>query len=114
MEVFPDIQPITSNFKQEIYADGAIRSDPTKGAFIVRQRTDASPTKFNISYLVSDADHDLLVAFEENIGWGGEDFYWQHPLDKYYYVAKLLAPINYKIHPQSKDVWNVSLNIALL
>lgn len=104
-------------FSQDMTVDPVHRADFDSGAYLTRTRSTAVPKKFHISYpVLPEADKDLLESWEcDVIGYGGAAFTWFHPKKQKLYIAKLLSPINYAVHPQSAgDLWQVTFDLAII
>jgi len=104
-------------FSQGMTVDPVHRASFESGAYLTRTRTTAAPKRFHVVYpALPDEDKELLESWERDvIGYGGEAFTWFHPAEQKLYVAKLLAPIEYAIHPQSAgDLWQLTFDLAIL
>jgi len=119
MESFP---VLTRSFSMQQLSQGMVvdpvhRASFESGAYLTRTRTTAAPKRFHIVYpVLSDGDKNLLESWERDvIGYGGAAFTWFHPAEQKLYVAKLLAPIDYAVHPQSAgDLWQVTFDLVVL
>lgn len=119
MESFPALSKSFSlqSFSQGMTIDPVHRASFESGAYLTRTRTTAAPKRFHIVYpALPDTDKDLLESWESDvICYGGVAFTWFHPTKQKLYVAKLLAPIDYAIHPQSAgDLWQVTFDLAII
>jgi len=119
LESFPTLSRSYSKkeFRQDMVTDPVHRANFESGALLSRTRSTAVPKAYHLIYpALSDSDKELLEAWElDSIGYGGAAFTWYDYKAQKLYVAKLLDPISYAIHPQSAgDLWEARLDLAIL
>lgn len=116
--LFPTLiaKPSVSDFTQEA-EDFVDRSRPGDGMLLQKTRTLAGPILYRVRYsLMSNTDKEKLETWErDECSYGGRRFKWIHPSTGKTYVAILLNPISYTIHPRSKgDIWRIYIRVATI
>ena len=118
MAVFPQLscQPAISGHKQGVLTDPVYRAEYGDGSALTRTRTTYVPRTLSLTYnIMPDADKEILEAWErDEIGYGGEKFDWWYKRAAKLYRAMLLGPIEYTLHPQNPDYWQVSFSLGLI
>lgn len=57
------------------------------------------------------ADKDLIEEHEDDVNVGAEAFDWVNPADNVTYSVRFTAPVDYKLHGDSSNLWDVNFTL---
>jgi len=118
--IFPTLLeavPEVKNFGHSSLIDPVHKVRFCSGTPLTRTVYTNIPVRYSVFYeVMENSDKQTLETWErDEIEYGGIQFTWTNPENSKAYTTVLLAPILYKIHPQSGgNIWQVSFNVAAL
>ena len=104
--------PVFYSFTEQLHADPTLVTTAEQGCILSRTRATVTYKRYVIQYRgVSYVDKLTVEAFQASVGVGGAQFLYTVPTDNTAYVVRLTAPIQFRLDPQHKCLWQVDFSI---
>jgi hypothetical protein len=105
-------QPVYYYFTETLHADPVITTQAEQGCILSRLRSTVSYKHWVLQYRgVSSADKLTVEAFQASVGVGADKWLYTVPTDNTAYVVRFTAPIQFRLDPQHKCLWQIDCAI---
>lgn len=111
---FPTLSrtPTPASWKEELIIDPTIRSPFHAGYILSRSRHTITPRKFSFRYnLLTQADKNLIVDFEQHVRVGADKFDFRNPITNEDWEVRLLSPIRISVEPRDYTKYSADMEI---
>lgn len=104
----PSVRP----WGQKRAKDPTIRTDMENGFEQTYPAFTRLTKEWEVGYIaLPTADMELIEAHEDDVKVGSEAFSWVNPIDNVSYDVRFTAPIDYKLHGDSSNLWEVNFTL---
>ncbi len=98
--------PVVGDFDDTMAHDPTIRSQSEGGYVTSRARFTRTPRKWTVKYTwLTQANKDVVKAFEDARSGGADRFTWTNPEDDTAYTVRFLGLVMYRAHPNTNFLW---------
>ena len=104
--------PTPSSWSEELVTDPTIRSTFESGTVLTRARYTTTPRKISFAYnLLTEADRDLIVDFEQHVKVGADKFEFRNPITNEDWEMRLLSPVRISVEPKLPSRYRAELEL---
>lgn len=111
MPTFPTLsqKPSIDGWGQKRAKDPTVRTDMENGFEQTYPAFTRKTKEWPIVYkALPTADMELIEAHEDSVNVGSQAFDWVNPADNVTYSVRFTAPVDYKLHDNSSNLWDVN------